>query len=46
MRYHTIDEATIGLPEKLASGSAPAGGHVRCRRFLGGLLRDYYRVAA
>ncbi len=42
----TLPEAAAGLPEELALGPAPKVGRIRCRRFLGGLLRHYYRAAA
>ena len=38
--------AAAGPPEELPSDSAPEIGSIRCQRFLGGLLRHYYRVAA
>ena len=42
----TVPAAATGPPEELASDPAPKIGHIRCRRFLGGLLRHYYRDAA
>jgi putative transposase len=33
-------------PEELPANDATPPGHVRCRRFLGGLLRHYYCEAA
>jgi len=41
----TLPEAATGPPEKLAADPAPEFGRVRCQRFLGGLLRHYYRAA-
>ncbi len=37
---------TLGPPEGLGIDHTPQLGHVRCQRFLGGLLRHYYRAAA
>ena len=42
----TVPAAATGPPEKPSSVSAPRIGPIRCQRFLGGLLRHYYRVAA
>ncbi|MHC4698759.1 MAG: integrase core domain-containing protein, partial [Planctomycetota bacterium] len=42
----TVPAAAAGLPEGLPSDQAPEIGSIRCQRFLGGLLRHYYRVAA
>jgi putative transposase len=42
----TLPAAAAGPPEDLAIDHAPQLGHVRCQRFLGGLLRHYYRGAA
>jgi hypothetical protein len=42
----TIEETATGPPD--GHGRAPAleAGRIRCQRFLGGLLRHYYREAA
>ena len=40
----TVPAAAAGPPEEFES--APEVGRIRCERFLGGLLRHYYRVAA
>jgi putative transposase len=37
----TLPAAAAGPPEQLAISHAPQLGRVRCRRFLGGLLRTY-----
>ncbi|HUU98097.1 MAG TPA: integrase core domain-containing protein [Phycisphaerae bacterium] len=42
----TVPAAAMGPPEELPSNPLPAVGKIRCRRFLGGLLRHYYRAAA
>jgi putative transposase len=42
----TLPAAAAGPPEELAIDHAPQLGRVRCQRFLGGLLRHYYREAA
>lgn len=42
----TLPAAAAGPPQELASNAAPEIGRIRCRRFLGGLLRHYYRAAA
>jgi putative transposase len=42
----TVPAAAAGPPEDLAIDHEPQLGLVRCRRFLGGLLRHYYREAA
>ena len=42
----TLPAAATGLPEELSSNPAPWIGRIRCQRFLGGLLRHYYRAAA
>ncbi len=42
----TLPAAAAGPPEDLAIDHAPQLGRVRCQRFLGGLLRHYYRAAA
>jgi putative transposase len=42
----TLPAAAAGPPEDLAINHAPQLGRVRCQRFLGGLLRHYYRDAA
>ena len=42
----TLPAATAGPPEELVADPVPALGRVRCERFLGGLLRHYYRDAA
>jgi len=42
----TIPTAATRPPEELPSTPAPEIGSVRCKRFLGGLLRHDYRVAA
>ncbi len=42
----TLPAAAAGPPEDLAIDHAPQLGRVRCQRFLGGLLRHYYREAA
>jgi putative transposase len=42
----TVPAAAVGPPEELPSDRAPEIGPVRFQRFLGGLLRHYYRVAA
>lgn len=41
----TLPEAAAGAPKELAADLAPPLGRVRCRRFLGGLLRHYYHAA-
>ncbi|UCE58435.1 MAG: transposase [Phycisphaerales bacterium] len=38
--------AATGPPEELAPEYSPEIDPIRCQRFLGGLLRHYYRVAA
>lgn len=40
----TVPAAATGLPEELES--EPEVSRIRCERFLGGLLRHYYRAAA
>ena len=40
----TVPAAATGPPEELES--EPEVGRIRCERFLGGLLRHYYRAAA
>ncbi len=42
----TLPAAAAGPPEELAFDPALELGPVRCQRFLGGLLRHYYRDAA
>lgn len=42
----TLPAAAAGPAEDLAIDHAPQFGRVRCQRFLGGLLRHYYRNAA
>lgn len=42
----TLPAAAAGPAEELVSNSVPKVGKIRCRRFLGGLLRHYYRAAA
>lgn len=42
----TIPAAAAGPPQEIVADTAPTIGRVRCRRFLGGLLRHYYREAA
>ena len=42
----TVPAAATESPEELPSDPAPEIGGIRCQRFLGGLLRRYYRVAA
>jgi hypothetical protein len=42
----TLPAAAAGPPEDLAINHTPQLGRVRCQRFLGGLLRHYYREAA
>ncbi len=42
----TLPAAAAGPPEDLAINHAPQLGRVHCQRFLGGLLRHYYRDAA
>jgi len=42
----TVPAAATGPPEVLESEFASEIGPIRCQRFLGGLLRHYYRVAA
>ncbi len=42
----TLPDAAVGRPEELPSDPAPEIGQIRCERFLGGLLRHYYRTAA
>ena len=42
----TLPEAATGPPETRDSGDPDALDRIRCRRFLGGLLRHYYREAA
>jgi putative transposase len=42
----TLPAAAAGSPEEPALDDAPEPGRIRCRRFLGGLLRHYYREAA
>jgi putative transposase len=42
----TLPAAAAGPPEDLAIDHTPQLGHVRCQRFLGGLLRHYYRDVA
>jgi hypothetical protein len=42
----TVPAAATGPPEELASEPTPKIGRIRCQRFLGGLLRHYYRDAA
>jgi hypothetical protein len=36
----------MGPPEELPSNPVPDADKIRCRRFLGGLLRYYYHAAA
>jgi putative transposase len=42
----TLPAAAMGPREDLPSNAAPQIGRIRCGRFLGGLLRHYYRAAA
>ena len=42
----TVPAAATGPPEELPSNPVSDVGAIRCRRFLGGLLRHYYRAAA
>ena len=42
----TLPAAATGPPEESSSNPAPEIGLIRCQRFLGGLLRHYYRAAA
>lgn len=42
----TIPAAAAGPPQELGTDPPPNIGRIRCRRFLGGLLRHYYRAAA
>ena len=42
----TLPAAATGPPEELPSDPAPEIGRICCRRFLGELLRHYYRAAA
>ncbi|MHC4697859.1 MAG: integrase core domain-containing protein [Planctomycetota bacterium] len=42
----TVPAAATGPPEESVSESSPEIGPIRCQRFLGGLLRHYYSVAA
>jgi putative transposase len=42
----TLPAARAGPPTGPTADDAPEPGSVRCRRFLGGLLRHYYRPAA
>lgn len=42
----TLPAAAAGPPEEFAYDAPAELGRVRCRRYLGGLLRHYYRVAA
>ena len=42
----TVPAAATGPPEELSSEAVPDVGTIRCRPFLGGLLRHYYRDAA
>ena len=42
----TLPAAAAGPPEELVTDTALELGRIRCRRFLGGLLRHYYRAAA
>jgi putative transposase len=41
-----ILDAATGQPPEIAASDVPDVGRIRCRRFLGGLLRHYYREAA
>jgi putative transposase len=41
----TLPEAATGPPEELDAESSAELGRIRCRRFLAGLLRHYYRAA-
>jgi putative transposase len=41
----TVPEAATGSPRKRSLNMKNDVGRVRCRRFLGGLLRHYYRAA-
>ena len=43
---HTVPAAAAGPPDELVINHVPEIGRIRCRRFLGGLLRHYYRAAA
>jgi len=42
----TLPAVRAGPPEELEINETPDIGRVRCKRFLGGLLRHYYRAAA
>jgi putative transposase len=42
----TVPAAAAGPPPELAPDAASPIGRIRCRRFLGGLLRHYYCDAA
>ena len=42
----TIPVAAIGSPPALTADAVPEPRSIRCQRFLGGLLRHYYRDAA
>jgi len=42
----TIPTAAHGPPAEAPSREAPSPQRIRCQRFLGGLLRHYYRAAA
>lgn len=42
----TIPVAAAGPPQVLGTDPPPEIGRIRCRQFLGGLLRHYYRAAA
>jgi putative transposase len=42
----TLPAAAAGPPDDQTVAPLREAGRIRCRRFLGGLLRHYYRVAA
>lgn len=46
LENRTVEEAATGPPMRfLSTRNNGVGGRVRCQRFLGGLLRHYYRAA-
>jgi len=46
LENRTLPAAATGPPDELCTDSGHEIGHVRCQRFLGGLLRHYYHIAA
>jgi putative transposase len=46
LRNQTIPAAAHGPPVEAPSREAPSPQRIHCQRFLGGLLRHYYRAAA